>query len=46
LDEIKEDRRHCMTGSAQLDTSRLDTSHSQRSNSGKPLDTGRVIGGG
>jgi len=26
---------------ARLDTSRLDTSHSQRLNSEKPLDTGR-----
>jgi len=31
-------------GSLRLDTNQLNTSHSQRLNSGKPLGTGRVIG--
>jgi len=31
----------CVWGSLRLDTNRLNTSHSQRLNSGKPLGTGR-----
>jgi len=48
LDSIRKDIRFthlfdgcCLSGSLRLDTNRLNTSHSQRLNSGKPLGTGR-----